>query len=155
MATALLKRPDAQMVRISTAGWDVDGPLGRLRARAMALPTVERTGPLKRALGPSLAMLEWSVHEDWDRGSLAPVKAANPASWITLEGLADPAPSPARPCVPALPRARALLKNQVQRLTGPMSMINRRTMSRRSTPTAVGAGWRETRTSLSHHVAAA
>src|SRR5215212_6273057 len=31
MATSLLKRPDAQMVTISTAGWDVDGPLGRLR----------------------------------------------------------------------------------------------------------------------------
>src|SRR5215211_3193961 len=61
MATSLLKRPDAQMVTISTAGWDADGPLGRLRARALALPFVERTGALTRAVGPGLAMLEWSA----------------------------------------------------------------------------------------------
>jgi len=87
MATSLLKRPDAQMVTISTAGWDVDGPLGRVRARALALPDVTREGPLTRAVGPSLAMLEWSAPEDWDGEDLAPVLAANPASWITLEGL--------------------------------------------------------------------
>src|SRR5215211_1120609 len=87
MATSLLKRPDAQMVTISTAGWDVDGPLGRLRTRALALPQVERTGPLTGAVGPSLAMLEWSAPEDWDGEDLEPVAAANPASWITAEGL--------------------------------------------------------------------
>ena len=87
MATSLLKRPDAQMVTISTAGWDVSGPLGRLRGRALALPSVERTGPLTRAVGPSLAMLEWSAPEDWDGEDLAPVADANPASWITAEGL--------------------------------------------------------------------
>jgi phage terminase large subunit-like protein len=87
MATSLLKRPDAQMVTISTAGWDVDGPLGRLRARALALPEVERQGPLTRAVGPSLAMLEWSAPEDWDGGDLSPIGDANPASWITLDAL--------------------------------------------------------------------
>jgi phage terminase large subunit-like protein len=89
MATSLLKRPDAQMVTISTAGWDVAGPLGRLRARALALPHVEREGPLTRAVGPSLAMLEWSAPEEWDGGDLEPVAAANPASWITADALAD------------------------------------------------------------------
>src|SRR5215217_2862689 len=78
MSTSLLKRPDAQMVTISTAGWNVDGPLGRLRARALALPQVDRHGPLTRAAGPSLAMLEGSVAEDWDGESIEPVKAANP-----------------------------------------------------------------------------
>jgi phage terminase large subunit-like protein len=34
-------------------------------------------------------MLEWSVAYDWDGESLEPVKAANPASWITVEGLAE------------------------------------------------------------------
>ena len=87
MATSLLKRPDAQMITISTAGWDVSGPLGRLRARALALPRVVREGPLTRAVGPSLAMLEWSAPEDWDGGDLKPVLDANPASWITAEGL--------------------------------------------------------------------
>src|SRR5215213_2422768 len=86
MATSLLKRPDAQMVTISTAGWDVDGPLGRLRARALASPYVERTGALTRAVGPSLAMLEWSAPEG-DGGDLAPVVDANPASWITADAL--------------------------------------------------------------------
>jgi phage terminase large subunit-like protein len=58
MATALLTRPDAQLRTISTAGWDVDSPLGKLRARALALPDVKRDGPLTRAVGPFLAMLE-------------------------------------------------------------------------------------------------
>ncbi len=31
MATALLKRPDSQMVTLSTAGWDVGGPLASIR----------------------------------------------------------------------------------------------------------------------------
>src|SRR4051794_30953608 len=88
MATALLKRPDAQLVTISTAGWNVDSPLGKLRARALALPDVKRDGPLTRAVGPSLAMLEWSA-EDWDGVDLEPVAAANPASWITAQALED------------------------------------------------------------------
>jgi phage terminase large subunit-like protein len=87
MATSLLKRPDAQMVTISTAGWDVDSPLGKLRTRALALPDVTREGPLTRAVGPSLAMLEWSAPEDWDGEDLTPVFEANPASWITVDGL--------------------------------------------------------------------
>src|SRR4051794_10145596 len=34
-------------------------------------------------------MLEWSAPEDWDGVDLEPVAAANPASWITAEALAD------------------------------------------------------------------
>jgi phage terminase large subunit-like protein len=89
MRTAMLKRPGARLVVISTAGSDTDGVLGRLRARALRLPHVERTGALTRAVGPSLAMLEWSVADDVDIDDLEAAKAANPASWITVEGLAE------------------------------------------------------------------
>jgi len=34
-------------------------------------------------------MLEWTVGDDWDGEDLAPVLAANPASWITLDGLTE------------------------------------------------------------------
>lgn len=89
MRTSMLKRPHSRMVTISTAGSDPDGPLGRLRARALALPQVTRTGALTAAYGPSLGMLEWTVGDQWDGEDLAPVLDANPASWITLEGLAE------------------------------------------------------------------
>jgi phage terminase large subunit-like protein len=89
MRTSMLKRPGSRMVTISTAGADADGVLGRLRARALAQPVVTRDGALTRAVGPSLAMLEWSVPDDWAGQDLAPVLAANPASWITREGLAE------------------------------------------------------------------
>jgi phage terminase large subunit-like protein len=89
MRTSMLKRPGARMVTISTAGSDVDGVLGRLRARALAQPSVERSGALTRAYGANLGMLEWSVADDWDGDDLEPVLGANPASWITLQGLRE------------------------------------------------------------------
>jgi phage terminase large subunit-like protein len=89
MRTSMLKRPGARMVTISTAGSDVDGVLGRLRARALAQPDVTRSGALTRAYGPSLGMLAWEVADDWDGIDLQPVLEANPASWITLEGLQE------------------------------------------------------------------
>lgn len=89
LRTAMLKRPGARMVTISTAGYDPESPLGRLRARALAALDIRHDGPLTTAYGPSLAMLEWSVGDDWAGDDLEPVKDANPASWITLEGLAE------------------------------------------------------------------
>jgi len=89
MRTSMLKRPDSRMVTISTAGSDPDGPLGRLRTRALGLPAVTRTGALTACHGPSLAMLEWTVGDDWDGVDLEAVAAANPASWITLDGLTE------------------------------------------------------------------
>ncbi len=86
LRTAMLKRPGAQLVTISTAGTGTDTPLGRLRQRAHALPDVTRDGAIMHAIGPSFAMLEWALPED------APLEAAvdaNPASWITAEGLAE------------------------------------------------------------------
>jgi phage terminase large subunit-like protein len=89
MRTSMLKRPGARMVTISTAGADPEGVLGRLRARALAQPQVSRAGPLTRAVGRAMAMLEWAVADDWDGKDLGTVKDANPASWITLDGLAE------------------------------------------------------------------
>jgi phage terminase large subunit-like protein len=89
MRTSMLKRPGARLVTISTAGSDPDGVLGRLRTRALAQPDVTRSGPLTRATGASLGMLAWEVAESWNGIDLEPVKAANPASWITLDGLAE------------------------------------------------------------------
>jgi phage terminase large subunit-like protein len=89
MRTSMLKRPGARLVTISTAGSDGEGVLGRLRTRALAQPDVTRSGALTRATGASLGMLAWEVAESWDGVDLEPVKAANPASWITIEGLAE------------------------------------------------------------------
>jgi len=88
LRTALLKRPGARMVTISTAGQGAESPLGQLRARALALPGVEHVGSLTRAFSDDLAMLEWAtpadVDLDADPGAML---GANPASWITLKAL--------------------------------------------------------------------
>ena len=88
LRTAMLKRPGARMVTISTAGHAADTPLGRLRTRALALPDVQRRGALTEALGSGLAMLEWAVPEDTEPTGAA-AKRANPASWITEADLAE------------------------------------------------------------------
>jgi phage terminase large subunit-like protein len=89
LATAMLKRPDAKLVTISTAGTGAESPLGRLRARALALPHVEREGALTRATGPTFSMLEWTVDDEADIDDMAVIAEANPASWITEQGLRD------------------------------------------------------------------
>ena len=94
LRTTMLKRPEAKMVTISTAGATVDTPLGELYERARKLPRVTTDGALTRAEGPHLAMLEWRAAEP-DR--IASVLAANPASWVTAEGLQGAA----RGCSPA------------------------------------------------------
>ena len=89
LRTAMLKRPGARMVTISTAGATVDTPLGELRERALKQPSVHREGPLTRAEGEHLALLEWALEPEADLDDLEAVKACNPASWITAEGLAE------------------------------------------------------------------
>lgn len=44
--TALLKVPECKFLGISTAASSLDSPLGKMRARALAQPDVERTGPV-------------------------------------------------------------------------------------------------------------
>jgi len=89
LRTAMMKRPGARMAVVSTAGQGAESPLGRLRARALALPEVRRRGPLTEAVGPGLAMLEWSAHEDADVEDPAVAKAVNPASWLKASDLAE------------------------------------------------------------------
>jgi phage terminase large subunit-like protein len=89
MASGLHKRPDAMLIIISTAGQGADSPLGKLRARALALPQVSRRGVVTDARGPDLRMLEWSLDQDADVDDPRVVKRANPASWITVGQLAE------------------------------------------------------------------
>ncbi len=89
LKTAQLKRPGSRLIVISTAGAGTDTPLGRLRARALALPHVSRRGAVTDACGPELRMLEWAVPEDADVDDARVVKKANPASWITVEALRE------------------------------------------------------------------
>ena len=87
MLSGLHKRPGAQLVTISTAGQGADSPLGVLRARALALPSVTRRGAVTEAVGPSLTMLAWELDDDADVDDARQVKRVNPASWVTIEQL--------------------------------------------------------------------
>ncbi|MEJ7893535.1 MAG: terminase large subunit [Solirubrobacteraceae bacterium] len=89
LRSALHKTPTSKLIVISTAAASPDAPLARLRARALAQPHVERDGALTYARGPSLRLLEWAVPDDGDVDDPEAVKQANPASWLTLEALAD------------------------------------------------------------------
>jgi phage terminase large subunit-like protein len=85
--SALHKQPGAKMVVISTAGQGADSPLGRLRSRALALPSVKRRGAVTDARGPDLRFLEWACGEDDDVDNPRIVKRANPASWVPVDQL--------------------------------------------------------------------
>jgi phage terminase large subunit-like protein len=87
LRTAALKRPDSKLIVISTAAQGHDSPLAVLRRRALAQPEVKRRGAITDARGPDVRMLEWAVPEDGDLDDPRTTKAANPASWVTLEGL--------------------------------------------------------------------
>ena len=89
LRTAMLKRPGAKLIVISTAGQGADSPLGRLRARALAQPKVDRADALTDAHGAAIRMMEWSVPEDADVDDPVIVKQANPASSVTMDGLAE------------------------------------------------------------------
>ena len=87
LRTATLKRKGSKLITISTAGQGADTPLGRLRARALGQPHIQRKGALTHAHGPGLRMLEWSVPDDANIRRAPVVKQANPASWITSYAL--------------------------------------------------------------------
>jgi phage terminase large subunit-like protein len=86
MQTGLLKRPDAKFLGISTAAAQLDSPLGRMRARALAQPYVKRNGAVLEARG-DLHWLEWSLPDDASLEDFDAVKACNPAPYITLSDL--------------------------------------------------------------------
>ena len=89
MQTGLIKRPDSKLLVISTAAAQLDSPLGRLRARALAQRDVRRSGAVLEARPgrDGLHWLEWSLPEDGDPDDMAAVKAANPAPWIKVADL--------------------------------------------------------------------
>jgi hypothetical protein len=64
-------------------------PMGALRERALKVPKVERSGALTRAQGDNLAMLAWELPQGSTIDDLAAVKKANPASWVTVDGLRE------------------------------------------------------------------
>jgi phage terminase large subunit-like protein len=76
-----LKAPGAKLRIISTAAPSADSPLGRLRARALALPTAKRHGAVVEAKGPNLHLLEWSCRDGTELTDRRAILGANPASW--------------------------------------------------------------------------
>ena len=89
LRTGMLKRADAKLVTISTAGIGAESPLGRLHARARTLPEIQRSGAFTRAVGKNFAMLEWALPEQAEIDDMEAVKEANPASWLSAEALAE------------------------------------------------------------------
>jgi phage terminase large subunit-like protein len=82
-----LKVEGAKLRIISTAAPSADSPLGRLRARALALPGAQRRGAVVEARGPDLHLIEWSCPEETKLSDRRRILAANPASWRTWEVL--------------------------------------------------------------------
>jgi phage terminase large subunit-like protein len=94
LRTALGKRAGAQLVTITTAGYDHESVLGRLRERALALPAVKRQGALTTATSEHFSMFEWACTESDDLTDPKILKAANPASFVGEEFLAEQIDSP-------------------------------------------------------------
>lgn len=80
---------DGRMITISTAGDDDMSPLGLMRKAAVELPGLLVEGAYRYARSPdgSYAMHEWALDAKADLHDLVVVKAANPASWQTVEAL--------------------------------------------------------------------
>lgn len=83
-----------QLVAISTAGDREDTPLGRLRAAAYELPSLERTGAHRRATQAGFVFHEWALDADADVDDIALVKQANPLSSVTVDDLRERHDSP-------------------------------------------------------------
>ena len=86
MTTGLVKRHDSKLLVISTAAAQLDSPLGRMRARALAQASTTRKGAVIEAAGDP-HWLEWSLPDEADLDDMRAVKAANPAPWITVADL--------------------------------------------------------------------
>ena len=86
MTTGLVKRHDSKLLAISTAAAQLDSPLGRMRARALAQATTTRKGAVVEAAGDP-HWIEWSLPDEADLDDLRAIKRANPAPWITVADL--------------------------------------------------------------------
>jgi hypothetical protein len=78
MTTALIKNPDCKLLAISTAPASMDSPLGRLRERALASPSVRRRGAQLEAWGDGIRWLELSVADGVPSDDYRAAAAANP-----------------------------------------------------------------------------
>jgi phage terminase large subunit-like protein len=78
MLSSLIKNPDCKLLAISTAPASADSPLGRLRDRALASPSVRRRGAELEAWGDGLRWLELSVPDDVSADDFRAAAAANP-----------------------------------------------------------------------------
>lgn len=108
MRSGLFKR-NGLLVTITTAGWDLEGVLGKLRQSFLDANqnggSVERgqiatddgsyvpdsvNGRLTVARkSHRTAMLEWALSKDDDWADFGVVKLTNPASWVTIDSLID------------------------------------------------------------------
>lgn len=107
MRSGLFKRGGI-LVTITTAGWDIEGVLGQLRqgfleadqnggavttrlnAQDDGTTTPDLNGRLTLARKSQRScMLEWACEKHDDLDDMTVVKLANPASWVTIDGLED------------------------------------------------------------------
>jgi|GEM_PF-1835129 len=96
--TALGKRPDAQMVVISTSGMRLAGTLFDLRREAAKLPVVAHVDTLTHTLDASgrVSFLEWALPQDTDPNTITAddLKRANPATFVSVEFLQEQLDAP-------------------------------------------------------------
>src|SRR5436305_1472841 len=59
------------------------------RELLVLLPRGNGKTTLMAAIAPSIRMLEWAVPEEADVSDAKVVKRANPASWVTIDGLRE------------------------------------------------------------------
>lgn len=96
LRTAIGKGRGSKLLNITTAGYDPESLLGRLRTAALGLPSVERDGAHTIAhdgVG-GFVMHEWAVPDGEDVSDPAVVKQANPASFVSEAWLAEQIASP-------------------------------------------------------------
>lgn len=84
-----LGKRGGRMVTISTAGANLQTPLGQIRERAHLLEDKQQDDFHSRFASPdgSFIVHEWSVPEGEDVDSVEVVKRANPSSFVTVEEL--------------------------------------------------------------------
>lgn len=80
-----------QLITISTAGFAMDSPLGKLRTAAHLLPGFVRKGKHNhvRSENGMFAFHEWCMDPTDDIDDIAQVKRANPAPWQTPAALRE------------------------------------------------------------------
>lgn len=99
LVTGLGKRPDSQVVTITTVGDDYTGALGTMWDQVLQLPTQEFPdgyGALRiaRSEDRKFTALIWALSEHDDLTDPDVLKQANPASFVTREFLAEQIAAP-------------------------------------------------------------